>query len=84
VSRDSQPALLRGKWIMTFIQEYAIGQFGKRIVNKLAKKGIRIIGTQMIPNPDTGNFSNAEVAYQIDDNDTGRVKSAMEIIALAQ
>jgi hypothetical protein len=69
---------------MTFIQEYAIGQFGKRIVNKLAKKNIRIIGTQMIPNPETGNFSNAEVAYQIDDNGTCKVRSAMDIIALAK
>jgi hypothetical protein len=66
---------MKGKWIMTFIQEYAIGQFGKRIVNGLAKKNIRIIGTQMIPNRD-GSWAGAEAAYQIDDNGTGKVKSA--------
>lgn len=66
---------------MTFIQEYAIGQFGKKVVSKLAKKGIRIIGTQSIPNE--GSWINAEVAYQIDDNGTGKCIGYFDVLKLA-
>lgn len=68
---------------MSFIEEYAIGQFGKRVVNRLAKKGIKVIGTQMIPD-ERGEYANATVAYMLDDNGTGKLRSYLEVLALSK
>lgn len=68
---------------MAFIQEYAIGQFGKRIVNKLAKKGIVFNSVQMLPGDD-GSFANGETGYYVSDNGTGRMFTALQILELAK
>ena len=68
---------------MTFIQEYAIGQFGKRIVNKLAKKGIKVVGSHVAPD-NNGEFANGDVVYGLDDNGTYKVRKYSEVLALAK
>lgn len=69
---------------MTFIEEYAISQFGKRIVRKLAKKGIKVVGAQNTPNRETGRYDNGETGYLLDDNGTGRMRSYLEVLKLAE
>lgn len=66
-----------------FIREYAVGKFGRKTVRSLQLRGMRIIGTQSLPNAD-GTWANCEVAYQVDDNGTCRVKTYGEVVALSK
>jgi|688.fasta_scaffold116117_5 hypothetical protein len=67
----------------SFIYEYAVGKFGKRIVNKLAKKGVKIISAQNMPGAD-GSYANGETGYMVDDNGTGRLLSALQVLKMAE
>lgn len=68
---------------MGFIQEYAIGQFGKKVISKLAKKGVKVVGSHIAPD-ENGSFANGNVVYGIDDNGTYKVRSYSDILALAK
>lgn len=59
--------------------------FNKRTLNNLHKKGIYIIGLTSIPDMSSDMpWANASVAYNIDDNGTGKIKTASELIAIAK
>lgn len=68
---------------MTFIQEYAIAQFGKRTVKKLAKKGITLVSAHNMPNAETGSYANGETGYLLDDNGTGRMRNYLQVLEIA-
>ena len=53
--------------------------FSKSVVKSLAKKGIRIVGAQSIPDSSL-SFANARRGYVVDDNGTGRVMSYDAVI----
>ena len=56
------------------ISQIASSHFGRKAVSALARKGIRIIGLQAIPNmAATMPFADAETGYIVDDNGCGRV-----------
>lgn len=58
--------------------------FSKSVVKSLAKKGIRIVGAQSIPDMSKPlPFACAERGYLIDDNGTGRVWKYGEVVAAA-
>lgn len=57
--------------------------FSSSTIRSLAKKGIRIIGVQMVPGAGDMPWATAEVAYQVDDNSTGRVLTHGDLVALA-
>jgi len=57
---------------MTASPQIATGHFGRKAVASLARKGIRIIGLQAIPDA-AGSFLNSPTGYVMDDNGTGRV-----------
>ena len=67
----------------TFMQEYTVRHFGKRVINKLAKRGITIVDSQQVPGPD-GSWANATTAWVIEDNDgTARCLNYLQVIERA-
>ena len=62
--------------------QIATRDFGKHAVSKLAKAGIRFVGTTVIPSDGPMPFAHGDRGYCIDDNGTHRVKSYREILAL--
>jgi hypothetical protein len=48
--------------------------FGRKAVSALARKGIRLVGLQAVPNMAAAlPFADAETCYCVDDNGCGRV-----------
>jgi hypothetical protein len=52
--------------------QIAIRHFGRKVVNALASKGIRLVGLQAIPSPHC-DFADPDTGYLMDDNGCGRV-----------
>lgn len=48
----------------------------------LTKRGMRIIGTTWLPDS-KGNYSNGERGYLIDDNGTQRIRTYLQVMAMA-
>lgn len=57
--------------------------FNARTLRALTKKGIAIIGATCLPNS-VGSFAGGETGYNLDDNGTGRVRTYLEVLALAK
>ena len=57
--------------------------FSATVKRALAKKGILLVGMCTIPNWETGEYSNGETGYQLDDNGTGRIRTLLEVLAIA-
>jgi Ser-tRNA(Ala) deacylase AlaX len=56
--------------------------FAASTICSLSKKGITLIGTQLLPHPVTG-WINADRGYLVDDNGTGRVWTFTQVKAAA-
>jgi Ser-tRNA(Ala) deacylase AlaX len=56
--------------------------FAASTLRALSKKGITLIGTQLLPHPVTG-WINADRGYVVDDNGTGRVWDFRQVMAAA-
>jgi hypothetical protein len=56
--------------------------FNRSTLASLARKGVRITGLQGLPGPD-GSFANGERGYLLDDNGTGKVRTFMQVLAMA-
>ncbi len=65
----------------TVANEIVTRRFGKRVINRLAKKGIKVVNCTTIPD-ENGSFLNGRSAYVVDDNGTGRVWTDAEIMAV--
>lgn len=63
--------------------QIATRHFGREAVATLARKGIRVIGLQAIPD-ETGSFLNSTTGYVVDDNSCGRVWSYREVAEAAR
>ncbi len=57
--------------------------FALAVRRALARKGISIIGTTVIPGTGDLPYANGERGYCLDDNGTHRVRSYREVVALA-
>ncbi len=61
-----------------------MNDFSKKTLQKLASKGISIIGITLIPDPTSSMpYANGERGYMLDDNGTGRVRTFPEVLSLA-
>lgn len=49
----------------------------------LASKGVRILGTTVIPGPGDMPFANGTRGYRVDDNGCGRIWSFAQVLAAA-
>jgi hypothetical protein len=63
---------------MSVSTQIATRHFGRKAVASLARKGIRIVGLQSLPDA-AGSFLNSETGYVVDDNGTGRVWTYLEV-----
>jgi nitrous oxide reductase accessory protein NosL len=62
--------------------QIAARHFGRKAVADLARKGIRIVGLQAVPNMAAAlPFAEAETCYQVDDNGCGRVWTYAQVRA---
>ncbi len=61
----------------------AAKDFSKATITKLRKRGIRITGSTWLPSV-TGGYSNGERGYLLDDNGTGRIRTLMQVLKLAE
>lgn len=59
-----------------------MNDFSRKTLNALARKGIRLVGLQAIPD-EKGSFLNSSTGYCLDDNGTHRIRSFREVLALA-
>jgi hypothetical protein len=57
--------------------------FGRKAVTALARKGIRVIGLQAIPD-ERGSFLNSTTGYVVDDNGYGPFLTYRQVIEAAQ
>jgi len=62
---------------------FAIRHFGRQTAKLLAKRSIRIIGLQAIPD-EIGSFLNSTTGYVVDDNGCGRVWTYQQVVAAAR
>lgn len=69
--------------MQSFAQQLFIGYFGKKFMNKLAKKGVTPVNSCTLPDAN-GCFANGETGYGINDNGTYRLLTFREIDALAK
>lgn len=60
----------------------AAKDFSKQIRTALTRKGIAIVGSTWLPGPG-GDFTNGERGYTLDDNGTQRIRTYLEVKALA-
>ncbi len=67
----------------SFASQMASQDFRRSVVTALSRKGIRLVGSQMVPDA-KGSYALGEIAYTLDDNGTGRVRTYSEVLALAQ
>ena len=63
--------------------QIATRHFGRKVVAALSAKGVRVIGTQALPDA-AGCFINSTTGYVVDDNGCGRVWTAAEVRGCAQ
>lgn len=63
----------------TVAQEIATRDFGKTVINALAKKGVTIQGITSVPGP-TGSYANGGRAYECDVNGQTQVKTYQQVI----
>lgn len=64
--------------------DIAARDFKKSTLRALTKKGIRLIGLCVIPGDGEMPWANGERGYNLDDNGTGRIKTLLEVLDLAQ
>jgi hypothetical protein len=57
--------------------------FGRKVVAALARRGIRVIGLQAIPD-ERGSFLNSTTGYVVDDRGCGCVWSYREVLKAAR
>lgn len=63
----------------------AARDFSNSTLRALGRRGIAIVGTQYIPDFTSAlPFANGEVAYKLDDNGTGRVRTFAAVLAIAK
>jgi hypothetical protein len=62
----------------------ATSHFSSNIQTRLKLKGIKVVGIQAIPGPGPLPWANSEVAYVLDDNGTGKVRTFLEVLELAR
>lgn len=61
-----------------------MNDFSRTTLRALARKGIRVIGTQLVPDMSHEMpWTNPTVCYVVDDNGTGKVRTHGEVLALA-
>jgi hypothetical protein len=63
--------------------QIAARHFGRPAVATLARKGIRVIGLQAIPD-ERGSFLNSTTGYVVDDNGCGRVWTFRQVSEAAR
>lgn len=63
--------------------QIALRHFGRKTVSSLARKGVRIIGLQAIPD-ERGSFLNSTTGYVVDDRGTGRVWTYLQVTEAAR
>lgn len=69
---------------MTTVREQIIRRhFAAKTLRVLKKKGIEVMSTTFIPDA-SGDYTRGETAYNINDNGTGRLKTFLEVLALAE
>lgn len=56
--------------------------FAKEVVKALKKRGITIVGATWVPGKD-GSYANGETAYRLNDNGTSKLRTYLEVVALA-
>lgn len=56
--------------------------FSRKTLSALRKQGITIVGATFVPGTD-GSYANGERAYQLDDNGTSRLRTFLEVLAIA-
>jgi hypothetical protein len=62
-----------------------MNDFSKKTIAALARKGIRLVGLQAIPDMSSSMpFANATRGYIVDDNGTSRVLTFNEVLELAK
>jgi Ser-tRNA(Ala) deacylase AlaX len=67
---------------MNVAAQIARRDFSSKTLRSLSKKGIALVGTQLIPHPVTG-WINADRGYVVDDNGTGRVWDFRQVMSAA-
>lgn len=67
---------------MGFFDQILSRHFNAATLRKLAKRGVRVIGFQLVPTND--GWADSWTAYQVDDNGTGRVLSHSDLLAIAE
>jgi len=61
---------------------FAYRHFGRRAVTMLARKGVRVVGLQALPD-EHGSFLNSTTGYVVDDNGTSRVLTWAQVLQRA-
>lgn len=56
--------------------------FNRKTLNALSRKGITLIGSTWAPGAD-GSFANGQTIYALNDNGTQRMRSYLEVLAVA-
>lgn len=69
---------------MSAISQIASRHFGRKAVAALARKGITIIATQVIPGAGDMPFATGETGYVVSDNGCGRVWTYRQVADAAQ
>ncbi len=57
--------------------------FNKQTVKALGRQGITIIGITAIPD-EKGSFLNSQTGYQLNDNGTHKIRTYLQVLALAK
>lgn len=64
------------------MQAIALRHFRKTTIRRLADRGITVLGSVCVPGND-GSFANGETAYRLDDNGTHRIRTFLQVLAIA-
>lgn len=67
---------------MNAVHHWSAEDFSRKVRSALLRKGIAIIGKRAIPDG-SGSYLGGEVAYEVNDNDTHRMRTYAEVCALA-
>lgn len=57
--------------------------FSKKVIKALKAKGIEIYGATFVPD-EKGDFCNGDRAYLLNDNETSRVRTYLQVLELAE
>lgn len=68
---------------MSVSSQISLRHFGRKAVTALARKGIRVIGLQAIPD-EQGSFLSSTTGYVVDDNGCGRVWTYLQVVEAAR